>query len=191
MDDDKDSQARGRPIVYDITSDQETDADQQPITKASLRRPNTWPKVFTCGGGRGKYPLTNWTSVTKGCGCRLNSGHDISEAAPLVNNHKPIVERNPAVAIPTGRVQTYEGDLAPSKSRKDLANWMWVRLGSTRAKLTNNDRPEQRQWQRLNDNTNNRTLDETGDNADSESKGGHIHSDASEERLERSLEDLE
>ena len=75
----------------------------------------------------------------------------------------------------------HDGHLAPSKSRKDLANWKWVSLGSTRAKCTNNDRPEQRQWQRPNDNTDNRTLDETEDHADSESEGDHIHSDASEE----------
>ena len=55
----------------------------------------------------------------------------------------------------------------PSKSRKDLANWTMVRLGNTRAKLTNNnDRTEQRQCQRPNNNTDNKTLDETGDNAD-------------------------
>ena len=34
-DNDKDSQARGKPIVYDITSDQETEMDQQqPIATA-------------------------------------------------------------------------------------------------------------------------------------------------------------
>ena len=125
--------------------------------------------------------------MTKGCGCRHHSRHDISEALPLLNNQEPIAERNPAVTIPTDRVQTYEGDLAPCKSRKDLANWTWVRVGSIRAKLTNSDRPEQRQWQRPNDNTDNKTLDETEDHADSESEGHHIHSDASEERSGRSL----
>ena len=92
----------------------------------------------------------------------------------------------------TQRVQRYKGDLAPSKSRKHLANWTWVRLGNTRAKLTNDDRPEQRQWQRPNDNTDNRTLGETEHHADSESVDrDNIHSDASEERPRRSLEDLE
>ena len=98
---DKDSQSRGRPIVYDITFEQETDADQQPITTAPLRRPNTWPKVLTCGRGRGKFPLANWTSVTKGCGQRHNSRCHISEGPPLVKNQEPIEERNSAVAIPT------------------------------------------------------------------------------------------
>ena len=69
-DDDKDSQARGRSIVYDITSNQEKDWDQQPITTAPLRRLKTLIKVLTCGRGRGNFPLANWTSVTKGCGCR-------------------------------------------------------------------------------------------------------------------------
>ena len=37
---------------------------------------------------------------------------------------------------------------------------------------------EQRQWQRPNDNTDDRTLDETGDHADSDSvEGDTIHSD--------------
>ena len=35
-DNDKDSKARGRPIVYDITSDQETETDQQSIAAAPL-----------------------------------------------------------------------------------------------------------------------------------------------------------
>ena len=77
-----------------------------------------------------------------------------------------------------------------SKSRKDLANWSWVRLGNTRARFTNNNRREQRQLQRPNDNADNRTLDETEDHADSESVEGYtIHSD--EERPGRSLEGLE
>ena len=49
---------------------------------------------------------------------------------------------------------------------------------------------EHRQWQRPNDNTNNRTLDETEDHADSESvEGDTIYSDG--ESQGRSLEDLE
>ena len=55
-DDDKDSQVRGKPIIHDISSDQETDTDQQTTVAAPLRRPNTWPKVLTCGRGRGKFP---------------------------------------------------------------------------------------------------------------------------------------
>ena len=152
-DDDKDSQTRSKPIVYDITSDQETDTVQQPIATAPLRRSNFWPKVLTCGRGRGKLPLANWTNVTKGCACGHNSRCDISETPPLLNNQEPNADRNLAVLVLTDRVQTYQGDLGPSKSRKDLANWTWIRLENTRAKLTNNDRMEQRQWQRPNDNT--------------------------------------
>ena len=84
LDDDKDSQVRGKPIIYDISFDQETDTDQQPTAAAPLRRPNTWPKVLTCGRGRGKFPLANWTSMTKGHG--HNDGHDISEAPPSLTN---------------------------------------------------------------------------------------------------------
>ena len=48
---------------------------------------------------------------------------------------------------------------------------------------------EQRQWQRPNDNTDNRTLHVTEDHADSESvEGDTIH--YNEERPGRSLEDL-
>ena len=138
------------------------------VLQLPLRRPNTWPKVLSCGRSRGKFPSANWTSVTKGCGCRLNSGCDIPQAPPLLNNNnqEPTVERNLTVVAPTDRVQTDEGNLAPSKSKKDLANWSWVRLGNTRARLTNNNRAEQRQRQRCNDNTDDRTLDETGDHAD-------------------------
>ena len=175
-------------FVYDITSDQETNMDQQSGTSAPLRSPNTLPKVLTCGRGRGKFPLANWTSATKGCGHRHNRGCDISQAPPLLNSHKPLVERNLAAAAPTDRVLTYEGNLAPSKCRKDLANWTWVGLGNTRTRLTNNNRMEQRQWQRPNDNTDDRSLDETGDHAESV-EGDTIPSD--EERPGRSLEDLE
>ena len=120
LDDGKDNQATDNPVVVDITSDHETDMDQQPSTSTPLRRPNTWPKALTCGRDRGKFPMANWTSVTKGCGCRLNSRHDIPQAPPLLNNYNQelTVERNLAVVAPTDRVQTYEGNLAPNKSRK-------------------------------------------------------------------------
>ena len=36
LEDNKDSQARSKPIVHDITSDQETDIDQQPIATVPL-----------------------------------------------------------------------------------------------------------------------------------------------------------
>ena len=159
--------------------------DQKPSTLTALKRHNTWPKALTHGRVRGKFPLANWTSMIKGHGCGLNSRHDISQAPPSLNNQEPIVERNLAVIAPTDRVQTCEGNLAPHKSRKDLANWSWVRQGNTRARLTNNNRMEQRQWQRPNDNTNDRALDETGDHADSESvEKDTKHSD--EERPGRS-----
>ena len=146
LDDGKGSQARGKPIVNNITFDQETDMDQQPSTSNTLRRPNTWPKVLTCGRGRRKFTLVNLGSMTTGHECGLNSSSDILQAPPLLNNQELIAERNLVVVAPTDRVQTYEGNLSPSKSRKDLANWSWVRLGNTRARLNNNNGTEQRQW---------------------------------------------
>ena len=51
---------------------------------------------------------------------------------------------------------------------------------------------EQEHWQRHNENNDNRTLNEPGDNADSESvEGDQIHLEASEETPGRSWEDLE
>ena len=49
--------------------------------------------------------------MTKGYG--HSNGHDISEVPPLINNQYPNADRNPAVIVPTDRVQTYQGDLAP------------------------------------------------------------------------------
>ena len=65
---------------------------------------------------------------------------------------------------PINRQQTYPAVLPPSKSRKELANWTWVRLGNTRPKINN---IEQRHWQRQNGNLDNRTLDRPGDTAES------------------------
>ena len=167
------------------------DMDQQPSTSTPststpLRRLNNWPNILSFGKGKGKFPLANWTSVNKGCGCRFNSGCDIP-LAPLVHQ-EPTVERNLAIVTSTDGVQMYEGNLAPSKSRKDLANWSWVRLGNTRARFTNNNGMEQRQWQIPDNNTDDNMLDEIGDHADSISiEGDTIHSD--EERP--GLEDLE
>ena len=73
---------------------------------------------------------------------------DVTPQAPPVHQ-EPTVERNLAMVAPTDREQTYEGNLAPSKSRKDLANWSWVRLGNTRTRLTNYNRTEQRQCRDL------------------------------------------
>ena len=84
------------------------------------------------------------------------------------------MKKNLVVVAPTDRVQTCEGNLVPSTTRKDLANWSWVRLSNTRARLTNNNnnRMEQR-WQRPNDNTDDRTLDGTGDHADPDCTEGN------------------
>ena len=70
-DDRKDKQARKKPIRHDITSDWETEIedDQKTITKAPLRRPNTMPKVLISRVI--KYPLANWTSIIKGQGNNL------------------------------------------------------------------------------------------------------------------------
>ena len=73
------------------------------------------PKVLTCGRGRGKFPLANWTSVSKGCGPGLNSRCDVSEGPPLINSQDPNADRNQAIVVPPNRVQTYEGDLAPGQ----------------------------------------------------------------------------
>ena len=142
MDDGRDNQARGRPVVVDSTSDYETDMDQQPSTStpstsSPLRRPNTLPKALSFGRGRGNFPVTNWTSVAKGRGCRFISKYDAPQAPPV--HQEPTVERNLAIVAPTNRVQTYEWNRTPSKSRKDLANWSWVRLGNTRARLAKNN----------------------------------------------------
>ena len=49
-DDGKYNQARKKPIRHDITSNWEMETeDHETITKAPLRRPNTMPKVLTCG----------------------------------------------------------------------------------------------------------------------------------------------
>ena len=95
-----------------------------------LRCLNTYPKVLNLGQGqgKGKFPLGNWTSVVKGCGCRI----DQSQTPPM--QQEP--ERNIAVVALTdrivhmNRVQTYEGDLTLSRPRNSLANWSWVDLGN-------------------------------------------------------------
>ena len=146
LDNSKDNQASS--IVIDITSDQEVNIDSQPSTSnpstsAPLRRPITYPKGLSLGRGRGNFPLDNWTSVAKGSGCRFINGCDIPQTPPV---HQEPVERNLAVVASTDRVQTNEGNLAPSTARKDLANWSRVRHSNTRAGLTNNNnnRMEQR-----------------------------------------------
>ena len=100
--------------------------DQQPITSTPLRRPNTLPKILSFGKGRGNFPVANWTSLAKGCGCRFN-GHDTPQTPPVQQELGKIL----AVVAPTDKVQTYKGNLVPGKNRKHLANWTWVRLGDT------------------------------------------------------------
>lgn len=153
--DSKDDQARCRPINVDLTLDQGPDMDQKPSTSnpntsAPLRRPTTWPKVLDFGTGRGRAPLENWTSVIKGCGPGLHNVPNITQTPPAYQ--EPIVDKNLAIVAPTDGIQHYERNLAPRKPRKDLANWTWVRLGDTRARITYNNRTEQGPWQRPNDN---------------------------------------
>ena len=77
----------------------------------------------------------NWRSLAKGCGCRIFNGCDIPETPPA--QQEP--ERNLAVVAPTDRIQTYEGDLAPARTRKPLANRTWVSLDNTWGRLSNNN----------------------------------------------------
>ena len=186
--DDKDSQARGKPVIHDVSSDREIDTDQQTTVAAPLRRPNTWPKVLTCGKARGKFPLANWTSVAKGH--RNNDGHDISEAPPSINNQD--MERKSSVMTPIKRQQMHPAAPPPCKSRKELANWTWVSLGNPKSKINNINISEHRHRQRHNGNNDNRTLDGPRDTAESESaEGDQMHSESNVERPGRSLEDLE
>ena len=144
------------------------------------------PKVLTCA--KGKFPLANWTSVAKGQ--RNNDGHDIPQAPPSINNHD--TERNSSVMAPINRQQIYLTVLPPSKSRKELVNWKWASLGNPRPKINNINIAEQRHWQRCNGNNDHGTLDRQGDTAESESvEGDQMHLEMSEDRPEKSLEDLE
>ena len=138
---------------------------------------------MSLGRCRGNFPPANWTSVAKGHGHEFINRHNIPQTPPV---HQEPVQKNLAVVAPTDRVQTYEGNLAPSTTRKDLANWSWVILSNTRARLTNNNnnRMEQR-WQRPSDNTDDRTLDKTGDHVDPDStEGNAIPSDEEEPGLD-------
>ena len=74
-DDGKDNQVRKRPIQHDVSSDWQTETeDQETIVETPLRRPNTMPKVLTCR--KGKFLFANWTSVAKGQGHNSqNDGH--------------------------------------------------------------------------------------------------------------------
>ena len=77
------------------------------------------------------------------------------------------------MVAPTDRVQTYERNFAPGKTRKPLANWTLVGLGDTMGRLTNNNKMEHRQGQRSNnydDRTENAEILE-GDVIDSDEGG--------------------
>ena len=148
-----------------------------------LRHPNTYPKVLNLGRGKGKgkFPLSNWTSLEKGCGCRISNGSDIPQTPPI--QQEP--EKNLAVVAPMDRIQTYEGDLAKARTRKPLANWTYVSLDNTWGRL-NNKNIENRPGWRLN-NHDNRTSDDT----ESE-EGDAIYSDEDGSTSSRpGLEDLQ
>ena len=100
-------------------------------------------------------------------------------------------ERNLAVVAPTDRivhmdrVQTYEGDLTPSRPRDYLANWSWVDLENNPNRPTVDEiTKKQLQWNIFNDNsTENRPQQRHNDydsrtSEDTESiEGDHIYSD--------------
>ena len=96
--------------------------------------------------------------------------------------------------VPINRSQTYPAILPTCKSRKELANWNWVRLGNPRPKINNLEATEQRQWQGQNNNTDNKTLDRDTAGSEAVKEDEQIQSDASEKsegRQGRSLEHLE
>ena len=82
---------------------------------------------MSLGRGRGNFPLANWTCVAKGHGHGIINGCDTPQAPPV---HQEPVEGNLAVVATTNRVQIYEGNLVPSTTRKDLANWSWQHLAT-------------------------------------------------------------
>ena len=86
------------------------------------------------GRDRGNFPLTNWTSLSKGHGHGIIKGCDIPQTPPV--QQEP--ERNLVVVAPTDRIQTYEG-LAPARARKPLANWTWVSLDNRWSRFNNNN----------------------------------------------------
>ena len=69
-------------------------------------------------------------------------------------------ERNLTVVAPmdrivhTDRVQTYEGDPAPTRPRNSLANWTWVGSGNnTNRPMVHEITRKQLQWHIFNDNS--------------------------------------
>ena len=123
-----------------------------------------------------------------------NDRHHIASTSFPRRDHD--AGRNSTVMAPINRSQTYPARLIPCKSRKELANWTWVRLGNPRPKPNNLEGTEQRHWQGHIRNTDNETLEGPGDTAGSEAveEEEQIQSDMSEISKERpgiSLEDLE
>ena len=53
-------------------------------------------------------------------------------------------ERNSRTRAPINRSQTYPAILPLCTSRKELANWNWVRLGNPMPKINNLEAAEQR-----------------------------------------------
>ena len=104
------------------------------------------------------------------------------------------MQKETAVMAPIIRSQTYPAVLSLCKSRKELANWTWVRLGNPRPKINNLEATEQRHWQGQNKNTDNKTLERDTAGSEAVEEEEQIQSDASEiseGRQGRSLEHLE
>ena len=180
----KDDQMRKRPIQHNGSSDWEAETEDQEMAVE--------PKVFTCG--KGKFPLENWTSVSKGQGHNSqNDGHDISNTSFQIRD--PNAERSSAVMAPINKSKTYPAILSSCKFRKKLANWTWVRLRNLTPKINNLEAKEQIHWQGKNKNADNKTLERPGDTAGSEAveEEKQILSGASKKSEERQgrLEDLE
>ena len=100
-----DNQVRKRPVRHDVSSDWETETeDQETIVETPLRRPNTMPKVLTCG--KEKFPLANWTSVTNRQGHNSQiDGHDtVSTSFP---RRDPNAKKNLMVMVSINKSQTY------------------------------------------------------------------------------------
>ena len=122
-----------------------------------------------------------------------NDGYDISNIP--FQRREPDEERKSVVMAHINRSQTYPAILTPSKSRKELANWNWVRLGIPRPKINNLEGADQRHWQRKRIILTIRYFERSGDTAEPESveEEEQIQLDKSEKSEKRqggSLEDL-
>ena len=190
--DSEDDQARSKPI--DIQ-------DPQPSTSYAsesgpLRQTNTFPKVLNLGRGRGKgkFPLANWTRVVKGCGHGL-----------IIDQSSQEPERNLAIVPPTDRmahtdrVQTYEGDPAPTRPRGPLANWTSVSLGNNPNRPTVDEITQgQLQWNMFSDNNTDNRQEQRHNNSDNRPsdetesiEGDPIYSDEGGSTSGPGLEDVD